>query len=100
MPVFNVTHGKIDESRNNNRIVSLNSIREDAPNTLKFGAIYMSKDTQVQAVAVPSAPQSGTERFLAWIEEPFGQVVVASAATIGSFGLVLSGIWFVNIIVN
>jgi hypothetical protein len=29
-----------------------------------------------------------------------GQVVAATVATVGSFGMVLSGIWLVNIAVN
>ncbi len=50
------------------------------------------------AVAVPQ--KSAGKRFLEWLEEPFGQVVAASAATIGSFGFVMSGIWFVNTLLN
>ena len=40
------------------------------------------------------------QRIAHWMEDPLGQVVAASVATIGSFGLVLSGIWLVNIAVN
>lgn len=40
------------------------------------------------------------QRIVHWLEDPLGQVVAASVATIGSFGLVLSGIWLVNIAVN
>ncbi len=55
---------------------------------------------QSAASAVAVAPKTTGQRFLEWVEEPLGQVVVASVATIGSFGLVMSGIWFVNILVN
>ena len=53
---------------------------------------------QATAVAIPQ--KSSGQRLLAWVEEPLGQIVAASVATIGSFGVVLSGIWFVNTIVN
>ncbi|MCB1843161.1 MAG: hypothetical protein KDI09_09390 [Halioglobus sp.] len=35
-----------------------------------------------------------------YMQDPLGSIVTASAATIGSFGFVLSGIWFVNLAVN
>ncbi len=46
-------------------------------------------------------PNRGTEpsrgqRFLAWIQEPFGSIIFASASTIGSFGVVLSGMWAIQ----
>ena len=52
------------------------------------------------ATAVTVAQKTSGQRLLAWLEEPLGQVVAASVATIGSFGMVLSGIWFVNALVN
>ena len=51
-----------------------------------------------KAVAVPR--KSSGQRLLAWVEEPLGQIITASVATIGSFGVVLSGIWFVNVLVS
>ena len=50
-----------------------------------------------QAIAIP---QTRGQQFLQWLEDPFGQVVTASVATIGSFGVVLSGIWLMNLIVG
>ena len=47
------------------------------------------------------AKTAGTwQRIALWLEDPLGQVVAASVATIGSLGVVLSGIWLVNIAVN
>ncbi|GAB5450930.1 MAG: hypothetical protein Hals2KO_12580 [Halioglobus sp.] len=40
------------------------------------------------------------ERFVAWIKEPMGSVIAASAATIGSFGIVLGGTWAISLAVN
>ena len=52
----------------------------------------------------PSKVQAKTaglsQRMALWLEDPLGQVVAASVATIGSLGVVLSGIWLVNIAVN
>ena len=52
------------------------------------------------ATAVAVSQKTAGQRLLAWVEEPLGQIVAASVATIGSFGMVLSGIWFVNVLVN
>jgi hypothetical protein len=40
------------------------------------------------------------QRFGDYMQDPLGSIVTATAATIGSFGFVLSGIWFVNLAVN
>ena len=53
-----------------------------------------------QATAVTITRKTSGQRLLEWVEEPLGQIVAASVATIGSFGVVLSGIWFVNTLVN
>ena len=50
-----------------------------------------------KAIAIP---QTRGQQFLNWLEDPLGQVVAASVATIGSFGVVLSGIWFMNLIIG
>jgi hypothetical protein len=50
---------------------------------------------EVRAEAVTSG-----QRIVNWLEDPMGQVVAATVATVGSFGMVLSGIWLVNIAVN
>ena len=54
--------------------------------------------TQASAVAITQ--KTSGQRLLEWVEQPLGQIVAASVATIGSFGVVLSGIWFVNTLVN
>ena len=41
-----------------------------------------------------------SQRIALWLEDPLGQVVAASVATIGSLGVVLSGIWLVNVALN
>jgi hypothetical protein len=46
------------------------------------------------------SPASRTERFSQWIQDPMGSVVAASVATIGSFGVVLSGMWAINVALN
>ena len=40
------------------------------------------------------------ERFGEWVQDPMGSVVVASLATIGSFGIVLSGMWAISLALN
>lgn len=55
------------------------------------------QDTTVQDQA--SASSRG-ERFGEWIQDPMGGVIAASVATIGSFGVVLSGMWAINLALN
>lgn len=40
------------------------------------------------------AAGSALSRFL---QDPLGSIIAASAAAIGSLGVVLSGIWFINL---
>lgn len=47
-----------------------------------------------------AATASRTERFSQWIQDPLGSVIAASVATIGSFGVVLSGMWAINVALN
>ena len=53
--------------------------------------------TQDTALA---APMSRGGRFVAWLQDPMGSVIAASVATIGSFGVVLSGMWAINVALN
>lgn len=46
-----------------------------------------------------AAEASAKNRFLAWLEDPMGGVIAASVATIGSFGIVVGGIWAINLAV-
>jgi hypothetical protein len=46
------------------------------------------------------AVMSRGERFGEWIQDPMGSVIAASVATIGSFGVVLSGMWAINLALN
>lgn len=47
-----------------------------------------------------SGTQHASGRLLHWVEEPINSVVAASAAVIGSFGLVLAGIGAVHLVVT
>ncbi len=47
-----------------------------------------------------AAKQSVMHRMGEWIQDPMGGVIAASVATIGSFGVVLSGMWFIGLAVN
>ncbi len=40
------------------------------------------------------------QRFAEWLQDPMGGVIAASITTIGSLGVVVSGIWFVNLAIN
>jgi hypothetical protein len=44
-----------------------------------------------------TATQTAGQRFVAWLQDPLGSIIAASVASIGSLGVVLSGIWFVNL---
>ncbi len=59
-------------------------------------------DTKKQAQQDPAqaVPLTVGQRFGRWLEDPMGGVIAASAATIGSFGVVLSGIWAINVALN
>lgn len=52
----------------------------------------------VAAVAAIKKPL--TQRFAEWIQDPMGGVIAASVATIGSLGVVLSGSWFIHMLIN
>jgi len=52
-------------------------------------------DAEVTAVAQPE--NSG---FIRWLQEPMGSVIASSFAVIGSFGVVLSGTWFIQLALN
>lgn len=47
-----------------------------------------------------TAQASRAQRFNEWIQDPMGGVIAASVATIGSFGVVLSGMWAINVALN
>lgn len=68
--------------------------------SLPIGVVDMSSDKLTPAETLSVAEISTTQRLGAWLEDPLRQVVAASVATIGSLGVVLSGIWFVNLALN
>ncbi len=47
-----------------------------------------------------TAVQTRGGRLARWLQDPLGGVIAASIATIGSFGVVVSGIWFVNLAIT
>lgn len=47
-----------------------------------------------------TAHASRGQRFSQWIQDPMGSVIAASVGTIGSFGIVLSGVWAINAALN
>ena len=44
--------------------------------------------------------ENRTSGFVQWLQDPMGSVVASSVAVIGSFGLVLSGTWFIHLAVS
>jgi hypothetical protein len=50
--------------------------------------------------ASPAAKPPLSYRMGQWLQDPMGSVIAASVATIGAFGLVLSGTWFISLAVN
>ena len=55
-----------------------------------------SNQQQVIAKAVSPEPNA----FVKWVQDPMGQVIASSVAVIGSFGIVLSGSWFIHLALN
>lgn len=56
-------------------------------------------DKHKQSVIQADTPTSHNG-FVAWIQEPMGQMIAASVATISTFGIVLSGMWAINLALN
>jgi len=48
----------------------------------------------------PANTQTLGFRLGQWLQDPMGSVIAASAATIGAFGFVLSGTWFISLALN
>ena len=79
----------------------LTIILQTPANKLKIREFFVNNlQDSTQTTAVAMTQKTSGQRLLEWIEEPLGQIVTASVATIGSFGVVMSGIWFVNTLVN
>jgi hypothetical protein len=57
------------------------------------------QNTNVQDTSRTSA-MSRSARLGEWLQDPMGGVIAASVATIGSFGVVLSGMWAINLALN
>jgi hypothetical protein len=54
------------------------------------------KPQQVAAKAASPEPSA----FVKWVQDPMGQIIASSVAVIGSFGIVLSGSWFIHLALN
>ncbi len=50
--------------------------------------------------AIAEVKKPFNQRFADWIHDPMGGVIAASVATIGSFGIVLSGSWLIHMVIN
>ena len=59
----------------------------------------MKKDNAAQPEVIAVA-QTRTQRIGEWLQDPLGGVIAASAATIGAFGVVLSGTWLIHVAMN
>ncbi len=44
--------------------------------------------------------RNSESKFRQWLEDPMGQVVIASVATMGTLGIVLSSIWAINAVIG
>lgn len=56
----------------------------------------MNEQTKKPAEQVAVA-REGSRSLGDWLQDPMGSVVASTMAVIGSFAVVLSGIWFVNL---
>ncbi len=59
----------------------------------------MSNRKHQQPEPVTSA-EPGTNGLVRWLQDPVGAIVASSVAIIGSFGIVLSGTWFIHLALN
>lgn len=59
----------------------------------------MKEDNAVQPKAI-AITQTRSQRIGEWLQDPLGGVIAASAATIGAFGVVLSGTWLIHMAMN
>jgi len=59
----------------------------------------MTNKAQAQAT-VTTAPLTRSARFGQWVQEPMNSIIAASAATMSTLGLVLSGMWFISYAMN
>ncbi len=53
------------------------------------------QDPSTHTPHLPSAPE--TSRFQQWMDDPMRSVIVASLGTMSTLGIVLSGIWAINV---
>jgi hypothetical protein len=60
----------------------------------------MDTNKQAQQDSAKAVPLTVGQHFGQWLDDPMGGVIAASVATIGSFGVVLSGIWAINVALN
>jgi hypothetical protein len=63
----------------------------------------MKMGNKITATAKATSPATTPTlgfRLGQWLQDPMGSVIAASAATIGAFGFVLSGTWFISLALN
>ncbi|MCB1845983.1 MAG: hypothetical protein KDI04_01015 [Halieaceae bacterium] len=59
-----------------------------------------TRQDQTQRDTAQAIPMTRLQRLGHWMQDPMGGVIAASVATIGSFGVVISGMWAINVALN
>ena len=59
----------------------------------------MSSNQQSSAIA-QAMQLTPMQRFGRFIQDPMGSVIAASIGTMSTLGVVLSGMWFINAVMN
>ena len=59
----------------------------------------MKHNTSNQA-EITAVAQTRSQSFVQWLQDPLGSIIASSVAVIGSFGLVISGSWFIHLALN
>ena len=60
----------------------------------------MKNEQSSQQQAIAKAVSREPNAFVKWVQDPMGQIIASSVAVIGSFGIVLSGSWFIHLALN
>ena len=61
----------------------------------------MSTQQEIQTTEASQAvPVDRNERIVRWLEDPMNSCIVASLATISTLGIVLSSMWFIQLVLG
>jgi len=58
----------------------------------------MNQTNEPTSTGAPTAADAPQSLFEKWVEDPMRSVVAASIATMSTLGIVLSGIWAINVV--